>query len=258
MGEIITLNRDKSIYLPDGSVYTGRPRCQVLKEVHECPPEVQRQINRKLGLNRFDGPLYRVVWGWNRLDWVAGKITRYNDDGNYLREEYGSFLEPKYSYMGREGLNRWMLERWYAPEEYGSREAWEFETTEIEGDREFQALGPYPDRGGYELVQVIQSGGGEFVQLEPEIVDYLIWACEGSRIVRESKRKQRLEEEQEREEAKRRALYSDVFDDAAPAFGGVPNSTQANAPKGQVYKLDRLKDIGKNKAPSMPGMSVAS
>jgi hypothetical protein len=253
MGEVITLNRDRSIYLPDGSVYSGRPRCQVLKEVHECPREIQAQICRKLGRNRFDGPLYRVVWGWNRLDWVAGQLTRFDDNGNYLREEYGVFLEPKYSYLGRERLNRWILERWYAPEEYGSRESWEFETAEIEGYQEFQALGPYPSRGDYELVQVIEDSTGEFLQLEPEIVDYLIWACEASRELQASKRKERLREEQEREEAKRRALYSDVFDDAAPAFGGVPNSTQANAPR--VYKRDNLKDIGAYRAPSSPGMS---
>ncbi len=256
MGEIITFNRDRSIYLPDGSTYRSRPRCQVLKEVHDCPREVQAHINRKLGLNRFDEPLYRVVWGWNRLDWVAGKIARLDDHGTFLREDYGIFLEPKYDYLGYEGLNRWILERWYAPEEYGSRESWQYETTEIEGFQEFQALGPYPDRGNYELVQVIEDTHGTFVQLEQEIVDYLIWACQASREVQASKRKQRLQEEQERQEAERRALYSDVFDDAAPAFAGVPNTTQANAPR--VYKREELKDIGPVRAPSSPGMSQVS
>jgi len=263
MGQLYVMQKDRSIYLPSGEKYEkpkswSGPRVQVLRETREPEPSVQAHINRNLGVNRFGGPLYRVVWGYNRLEWIAGLFTRFDDNGNFRKEEYGEFRELKYSYLGKERINRWMVERWFAPEEYGTRETWEFETHEIEGFREFAAVGPYPDRGDYELVQVVEDlTEGLYVGLDPEIVDFLIWRCQETREIEDTKRRQNLQDAQDLAEAKRRRELEEMWDDAAPAFAGVANSTQANAPSHNTQKAT-VTDIGKRRAPSMPGMAVVN
>jgi len=263
MGQLYVMQKDRSIYLPSGEKYekpkswTG-PRVQVLRETREPEPGIQAHIDRNLGLNRFGGPLYRVVWGYNRLEWIAGLFTRFDEAGNFRKEEYGEFLELKYSYLGKERINRWMVERWFAPEEYGTREMWNFETHEIDGFREFAAVGPYPSRGDYELVQVVEDlTEGLYVGLDPEIVDFIIWRCQETRELDHYKRRQMKQEEQERMEAKRQAEMGEIFDEAAPAFGGTPNTTQANAPSHNTKKAT-VTDIGKHRAPSHAGMAVVN
>jgi hypothetical protein len=251
-----------AIYLPSGQKWEGEekswvgPRVQVLRETREPEPGIQAHIDRNLGVNRFGGPLYRVVWGYNRLEWIAGLFTRFDDAGRFLREEYGDFLELKYSYLGKERINRWMVERWFAPEEYGTREMWDFETHEIEGFREFAAVGPYPGRGDYELVQVVEDlTEGLYVGLDPEIVDFLIWRCQETREIDDAKRKAMKQDDQAAKDAKLKAEIGDEWDEAAPAFQGVSNTTQANAPSRNTQKAT-VTDIGKYRAPSAPGMSV--
>ncbi|MCI0725043.1 MAG: hypothetical protein L0338_39675 [Acidobacteria bacterium] len=233
----LLLLNDGKIYLPDGVTPYKRgkvtgPRIQVLRETHRPDPEIQRQIDRKVGLNWLGEPLYRVVWGWSRLDWCAGLMTRYDEGGRFLREEYGIFYEPKYDYLGRrDGLSRWIVEKWFPAESYGSPETWAYQTREIDGYQECQALGPYPSRGDYELSFVVQHPLNQaFIQLTHSIVDMVVEIAERNREIEAARRRQAKKEELERQELKRRQLYADVWDEAAPAFGGVPNTTQANAP----------------------------
>src|ERR1019366_7496654 len=59
---------------------------QILRETHDTPAEVARELALAGGLNRFGEPNYRAVWGWSRLDWIAGKWEDRDAGGALLRE----------------------------------------------------------------------------------------------------------------------------------------------------------------------------
>lgn len=250
MGKLLILQND-GIYTPDGELYVPPPkpvRVEVLREYDlRTEARFQKTINRKVGLNPYGEPLYRVVWGWGRLDWIAGLCDRYSDSGQWLAEEYGLWREPKYSYLGADQLNRWIVEKWIHPEMYGTREMWEEQTTEIEGARNTQALGPYPSRGEYELSFILQEPdtaatrragiAQDYIQLTDDAVSMIVAVAERSREIEGAKRKQVLEEQEAKKEADFKSEMKDLWDDSAVAFGGNPNSTQANAPMHNTGKM---------------------
>ena len=118
----------------------------IFRQSREIAPEIQEVLTRAGGLNPYRQPRFRAIWGWNRLTLIGGEWINYDGSGNRI----GSSIEvrevPKY-----EPYDRWYIEKWCAPELYGSKEHWEATTTEtIDGIR-IAALGPYPERGDYEL-----------------------------------------------------------------------------------------------------------
>jgi hypothetical protein len=268
MGKLLILQND-GIYLPSGEKYEAprKPmRAEVLVEYTRlAEPRFQKTINRKVGLNPFAEPLYRIVWGWSRLDWIAGLQDLYDEKGNWRCERYGLWREPKYSYLGVNQLNRWIVEKWIPPEMYGTPKMWEEQTQEVEGARNTQALGPYPSRGDYELSFILQepdtaatrkSGiAQDFIQLTDDAVSMIVAVAERSREIESCKRKQFLEEEEARKEEAFHKELKDLYDDAAVAFGGNPNSTQANAPMHHTEKMAGNVSPFPSRAPR--GMSVA-
>ena len=185
----------------------------VLRETHEPSAEVADRLALAGGGNIFGEPNFRAVWGWNRLGWIGGRWTdRDPATGSILRETIGLRLAPKYF-----PLNRWHIERWCAPETYGSAEQWARNTLEIEDGRNVPALGPYPSRGEYEHVFTLEyfprvapasapaqlhsqaapmgspasrvssshadDGLGAFVQLTPTIAERLAHMIERSRAL---------------------------------------------------------------------------
>jgi len=150
---------------------------QVLRETHEAPATVAHRLARAGGRNIFGEPNFRAVWGWNRLGWIGGRWTdRDPATGSVLRETIGLRLAPKYF-----PLNRWHIERWCAPETYGSPEQWARNTLEIEDGRNVPALGPYPSRGEYEHVFTLEDPRGNFLQLTPTFAERLAHMIESSR-----------------------------------------------------------------------------
>ena len=115
--------------------------------------------------------------------------------GKLLREVVEVRLEPKYV-----PHNRWHIERWLPPENYGSPDQWHAETMEIENGRSIPALGPYPSRGEYEHCFTLEGPRGEFVQLTPAVARYIARAIETSRALHHARRKEALDERSRREE----------------------------------------------------------
>jgi hypothetical protein len=124
----------------------------ILRETHDTPPSIARTLARAGGTNIFGEPNFRAVWGWNRLAWIGGRWTDLDSSGSVLRETIGLRFEPKYL-----PTDRWHIERWCAPEMYGSPESWARNTLEIENGMNVPALGPYPSRGEYEHVFTLES-----------------------------------------------------------------------------------------------------
>jgi hypothetical protein len=188
---------------------------QVLRETHEPPACVQYRLMRAGGLNRFNEPNFRVVWGWNRLAWIGGKFEDRNASGDLLRSVVELRQEPKYA-----DVNRWHVERWLPPEAYGSPRQWYAQTIERADGISIPALGPYPHRGEYEHCFTIQGLRGEFVQLTPTIVEKIAEAIEWSRGRSRAKRRERLYERESRNDNAYESWAFDLLDDAVPALHG--------------------------------------
>jgi hypothetical protein len=188
---------------------------QVLRETHETPKYVEERLRAAGGINRYGEPLYRVVWGWNRLSWMGGKFTDRDENGTLIRETVQLRMEPKYP-----KVNRWHVEKWIAPEVYGSPKRWYSQTLEREDGISVPALGPYPERGEYELVFTLEKPNGEFQQLTSTIVERLAKSLEFSQNIPAAKRKAALFAREEKAEKD----YVDWAVDAmeSPAFSGVP------------------------------------
>jgi hypothetical protein len=168
---------------------------QVIRERHEAPAEVARELMLAGGCNRFGDPNYRAVWGWSRLDWIGGKWEDRAADGALLREVIEVRREPKYA-----PRDRWHIERWMPPESYGSPDQWRAATTETAQGRNVAALGPYPSRGDYEHCFTLEGPHGEFVQLTPAVARHIARAIETSRGVARAKKRESLRERARREE----------------------------------------------------------
>ena len=124
---------------------------KVVRETHDTPEYVTERLIRSFGLNKFHEPLYRVVWGGNRQGWVDGI--------------WGLLYEK----IPPRALNRWVIEKWLPAELWwGPRESW-WQTREDGAE----LLGPYPERGEYEHLLTIEGPDDEFLQLTPEIVEWM-------------------------------------------------------------------------------------
>ena len=178
----------------------------ILRETHQAPAGVARELLLAGGGNRFGEPNYRAVWGWSRLDWIGGKWEDRDAGGALLREVVELRLEPKYT-----PHNRWHIERWLPPESYGSPEQWHTETNEIENGRSIAALGPYPSRGDYEHCFTVEGPHGEFVQLTPAVARHIAGAIEASRGVARSKSREALDERTRRDEREYDAFVDETL-----------------------------------------------
>lgn len=152
---------------------------EVLRESKECPQEIQSRLTSIGGLNLFGESIFRLVWGGSRLDWDGGKWTDFDASGNEIRSVVEMRKVPKY-----DPEDRWYLERWIAPETYGSPEKWK-QSTLNGGTMEYfdgipvMTLGPYPHRGDYEAVS-----GGCYMNLQPMMVESLCQKIERTRAIK--------------------------------------------------------------------------
>ncbi len=103
------------------------------------------------------------------------------------------------------------------PEAFGSPRYWRLTTTEHHGGISIPALGPYPDRGEYELSFTIASPAGEFVQLTPTVARTVAWAIEWSRGRSEHERKEAIDRRIRQEKRAVDQSVDDIMDmDPAP------------------------------------------
>jgi hypothetical protein len=169
------------------------------------------------GINRYGEANFRAVWGGSRLTWIGGRWEDRDAAGRVLREVIELRRVPKYAQT-----NRWHIERWCPPELYGSPTEWYARTVETEGGRRIPALGPYPERGEYELAFTLEGPRGEFVQLTPTIAEYVARAIEFGRRMSPGTLRQAVERRARSEENDYEQWAYDVLDGGIRAFGGQP------------------------------------
>lgn len=143
---------------------------------HEAPESLKLRLITAGGLNRYDEPNFRVVWGETRETWIGGEWVDTDESGNELRTVTECRRVQKYL-----PADRWYLEKWIPPEHYGSPESWNEYNIErddagkpiMAGGKTVPSLGPYPSRGEYEMCYRLDKDG-EFAPLEPEAIETIV------------------------------------------------------------------------------------
>ena len=149
---------------------------RVTRETHDAPAELGERLTRAGGTNRLGEPNFRVVWGGSRLTWIGGRWADRDESGNLIREVIELRRVPKYM-----PVDRWHIERWTPPENYGSPEEWYKRTIEVEDGIRVPALGPYPSRGEYEHCFTLGAQNGDFLPLTATACDWVVRAVEWAR-----------------------------------------------------------------------------
>lgn len=170
------------------------------------PAEINKRLAKIGGLNRFNEPNFRLVWGGTRLHWIGG---RFENEGFV-----GTTREPKYS----SAMDEWHLEAWQAPEAYGSKESWNQKYTVCLDGAWIDIMGPFPSRGDYESVTSFPP-----VPLNTTVCDALVRLVERSRVLTRSERKLSVTSGLDKKEKDWDSWADDVLDDAFPAFGTRPH-----------------------------------
>src|SRR5579859_1553910 len=157
-------------------------------ELHDCPPEVVRELKAAGGVNRYGEPMFRVVWGYNRIvpmtgewqEWekcaavLTDKLTGHTETREFIRlvsSVVETRQEPKYL-----PANCWHLEKWCPPEDYGSPDLWRKQGEEVVQGLTVDTAGEFPHRGEYELVMPLTTdftNDGKPLPLVPALVGEL-------------------------------------------------------------------------------------
>jgi hypothetical protein len=194
------------------------------REIHKPPAEYQRRLTLAGGLNRHNEPNFRIVWGWSRMDWI------------YSLRTHSYHLAPRYIVRP----NRWYIEQWLPPERYGTPESWARAQTEKEDNyaRSFELCGPYPRRGDYEMLLMLElphangckqvstdeyfgclsCGGARFLQLSDFVIDNVVRLVERSRDVSERVRYNETLSQADREARTWEEDADDIIRDAQPVY----------------------------------------
>jgi hypothetical protein len=216
-------------------------------EHHECPPDVARELEIAGGTNRFGEPMFRVVWGYDRIvpmtgEWqefehcvasLTDKLTGFSDQRTFIRL-VKSVVEtrhvPKYL-----PANCWHLEKWCPPEDYGSPEIWRKQGEEIIQGLTVDTAGKFPRCGEYELVMPLTTDFTNMGKPLP-LVGALVAEIVG--MVRVSKerfslqqRKAAIEQRLQREEQGFTRKAIDIMKDGLRPYAGEKFVTVPEGPK---------------------------
>lgn len=116
------------------------------KETRQCPPEFQARLTRMFGKNPFGEPIFKIVWG----------SSVFHRMGNTWMDKDGTTrigFRDKYLCPG--GIPAWNILRWKSAREFGTPDLWYDRTWDPVSH--LYALGEYPWRGRYEVLQPLYS-----------------------------------------------------------------------------------------------------
>ena len=191
-------------------------RIRTGREIKEVPREIQALAAIVGGLNFLGEPNYRVVWGWSRLTIIAGEWDDLDASGNWVRTVGQYRWEPK-----NMPFDRFHLERWFAPETFGSPADWHELTKEVFEGVEFASLGPYPSRGEYEGCFCFENPDGTYQELQAHVVETVIQAFQYQRSITALERKKALKDREARKKKGDDDFAYDLVKDAEPAWQGL-------------------------------------
>ncbi len=106
------------------------------------------------GKNPFGETMLRVDWGWDCRTFRKGDPEALAYPGPFL--------------------DRWILQRWYAPEFFGSKRHWEeFRYMKVTGGAPVDLLGEFPSRGRYGMVMPLTTADGDFIPLGSAVLQFI-------------------------------------------------------------------------------------
>lgn len=175
------------------------------------------------GENIYRQPIFRVVWGSDRLELLYSMRTRsYQEKVKYFRQP-----------------NRWVVEMWQQC--LMSRDEWDKSATEWLDGRAVNMLGPYPHQGDYEILFPIETqhgadcdvpilvkggdgecicGGGKYLGLTEFICGQVVNIVKATRAVSVGDRRNALLERESKKEDDWDKAATDAINDAGRPFGG--------------------------------------
>lgn len=152
-------------------------------ELHNCPESVTEQLRLAGGSNRFGDPIFRVVWGWNRIVAIHGEWQEFEQFVAKLTDKFTGYTKSRtFTKLKRSVIetrhvpkylpaNCWHLEMWRPPEEYGTPELWGKLGAEVIGLQTIDTSGPFPSRGEYEICYPLTDDGSVRGKPLPLIAD---------------------------------------------------------------------------------------
>lgn len=202
---------------------------------HPVPSHLEARITDKGGRSPNGLPLFRVIWGADRLTVIGGEWKKYDDSGNLT----GTEIEEKLTVKYLNAENRWIFEVWCPPENYGTPEEWETNHTKIINGKTIRELGPYPANGEYELVKVLETPNKRaFVPLTATICDALVAVAVRNQHLPKEIRMAHYRHQQEKVKTEQVLKRAAIIDNLTPAFDGPTISVPADISReGKVIVL---------------------
>lgn len=184
---------------------------------HPIPDYIESRITSRGGKAPNGLPLFRVIWGADRLTVIGGEWKSFDSNGN----ETGSAVEEKLTTKYCNAENRYVLEMWCPPENYGTRQAWKSDHTRMVNGVLINELGPYPENGEYELVMVIETPNKRaFVPLTATIVDAMVAVAIRNKHLPHAIRMEAFRDSQRRQEEQKDQRLVDRIAAMGSAFDG--------------------------------------
>lgn len=159
----------------------------------------------RFGQNPYGEDLYRIVFAPSRRFLVYGQWPDGSEKADW---------RPKYPEVG----DSWVLERWLTPFEYAR-------CTPFEWNRDLTILGPYPDRGEYEICHRFNlvTPADESVE---KIIEQIEMSHKNTRRIGtmfdNPENTAACRDIQERKDAETSKKMQDLIENLFPAYGGVP------------------------------------
>lgn len=191
---------------------TDTIRCGEVYDL-QVPGYLQAALADEGGLNPYNEPNYRLVWGWSRHEFRAGECHEFDDSGNWTGVRIDIRKEPRYH-----PRDRFHLEVWVPPGLYGTPEEWYTLTRRIVGGSFIEHLGEYPSRGDYEQVCACQTPTGGFVVPTEQATRDIIRWHKRARLRTPGQIRSDLNATRDAQQASRVGKMHDVIDGKVKAF----------------------------------------
>lgn len=187
----------------------------------KAPEYVARALAR-FGRNPWGAPIFRVVWSEAEHKTVGGEFH----DGFRVVREYR--YVPKYR-----ATARWVLEMWKPTPVSPKR----WECDEYDHLSGLMKSGPYPYRGEYWAVMVLQGPKGEYVPLSPGLVQFVAGLISRSQSVTAWESFVAMRAEEERKQRETSARNRAIISDAISAFGNAAHSSHYGKSKEKTRRF---------------------
>lgn len=182
--------------------------------------EYVEHINYVGGLNRFNQPNFKIVWGQNETDVVYGSDEN-GRTGRHIILKHG-------------GVPAWFIDCWKPPECFGTPEVWYALTWDWELD--VPKIGEYPSRGLYMpapfnlFVKKVENNVLTFdaMPMTHWLIDLLVPNLLKEQESTFLQRKTAIQNRMLAERQRAAQIAFDCYLDARPAFGGAAGTYESN------------------------------